>query len=133
MSFALANATTGPSTSGELPFSPDAKRRLSQEEYTLLESMLSRNASALPLITQLQDAEVEQMSDGHMGGLRFVHQRMRSMGHEIVKSTYADENGVPVSLSVNTDEEGNLFELDIWKVDFSPLRRFPEPGQLTYE
>ena len=26
---------------------------------------------------------------------------------------------------------GNLFELDVWKVDFSPLRRWPSPEKLT--
>jgi hypothetical protein len=26
---------------------------------------------------------------------------------------------------VNLDHQGELFELDLWKVDFPPLKRFP--------
>ena len=30
------------------------------------------------------------------------------------------------------DEYGELFELDFWKVDFSPLRRYPQPQDLRF-
>jgi hypothetical protein len=53
------------------------------------------------------------------------------MGRELIAVGYTDEDDVPVSISLNLDEHGGLFEIDIWKVDFSPLRRYPSPSDLN--
>jgi hypothetical protein len=37
---------------------------------------------------------------------------------------------VPVSVALNVDQHGELFELDLWKVDFSPLQRIATLGEL---
>jgi hypothetical protein len=37
---------------------------------------------------------------------------------------------VPVSVALNLDEQGELYELDIWKMDFSPLQRIPPADQI---
>ncbi|WP_420885213.1 DUF6984 family protein, partial [Candidatus Symbiothrix dinenymphae] len=36
-----------------------------------------------------------------------------------------DEDGVDVIASLNIDDTGDLYELDIWKTDFSPLIKLP--------
>ncbi|WP_164849993.1 DUF6984 family protein [Mucilaginibacter limnophilus] len=36
-----------------------------------------------------------------------------------------DEDDVLISITVNLDKGGDLYELDIWKVDFSAVKRFP--------
>ena len=130
MRFELTKLTTAPSMWGESPSSKRSLRRLTREEFALMDSLLSRSAATDHLRAELPDAQVEEMCDGHMGSLRFNQQTRRSMGREIVRAEYIDEDGIPVSVSVNTDVEGKLFELDLWKVDFSPLRRFPEPLQV---
>jgi hypothetical protein len=38
---------------------------------------------------------------------------------------FADEDGLQVVATLNADESGVPLELDIWKTDFSPLRRIP--------
>jgi hypothetical protein len=73
---------------------------------------------------------VEEMHDGGMGSLRFFESGQRRMGRELIAAEYIDEDQVPVSISVNLDEDGGLFELDFWKVDFSPLKRYPRPEEL---
>jgi hypothetical protein len=35
---------------------------------------------------------------------------------------FKDIDGTPVSAALNVDQQGNLYELDIWKVDFSPTQ-----------
>jgi hypothetical protein len=72
------------------------------------------------------------MKDGGMGSLRISDgsNQARRMGREAVIAAYIDEDQVPVSISVNLDEDGNLFEIDIWKVDFSPLLRYPTPDRI---
>ena len=43
-----------------------------------------------------------------------------------------DDDGVLVSIELTVDERDELFELDFWKVDFSPLRRYPNPEDLKH-
>ena len=72
------------------------------------------------------------MKDGGMGSLRISDgsDQARRMGREALTASYIDDDQVPVSISVNLDEAGNLFELDMWKVDFSPLLRYPTPDRV---
>ena len=65
-----------------------------------------------------------------MGSIRFVQPERRSFGQTLVEAQYADSDGVLVSIAVNLDKNGDLFEVDFWKVDFSPLRRYPKPSDL---
>lgn len=74
---------------------------------------------------------VAAMPDGGMGSLRLrlpnstdAHQRF---GGQVAEFSFADADGVPVLVSLNIDERGAPFELDVWKADFSPLQRVPEP------
>jgi len=39
---------------------------------------------------------------------------------------FVDADGVPVLASVYADRDGNLFELDLFKVDFSAVHTLPE-------
>jgi hypothetical protein len=63
------------------------------------------------------------MNDGGMGSLRFVGSADRRFGKCIGEAEFDDLDGVPVSVALNVDQYGQLFELDLWKVDFSPLKR----------
>ena len=77
----------------------------------------------------LDDALVTEMQDGGMGSIRFVGESERRRAGAIAEATYVDDDGVTVSIELNVDEAGGL-ELDLWKVDFSSLRRYPSPGDL---
>jgi hypothetical protein len=67
-----------------------------------------------------------------MCSLRFrsTDNQRRRLGKKIAEAEFTDEDGTLVSAAVNLDENGELFELDIWKVDFSPLKRYPRPEAL---
>ena len=72
------------------------------------------------------------MNDGGMGSLRFVQNptRERRFGKQIAEAHYTDSDGVAVLITINVDKHGDLFELDVWKVDYSPLKRWPKPEDL---
>jgi hypothetical protein len=70
------------------------------------------------------------MRDGGMGSIRFEGPSGRKMGTVLVEADYYDLDGVLVSISVNLDINGELFEMDFWKVDFSSLRRYPKCSDL---
>jgi uncharacterized protein DUF6984 len=73
---------------------------------------------------------VIDMQDGGMGSVRFLGTEPH-LGKTLVEAKYLDADGVLVVIAVNTDVRGRLFELDFWKVDFSPLRRYPRPSDLS--
>ncbi|WP_400192293.1 DUF6984 family protein [Hymenobacter sp. B81] len=77
-------------------------------------------------LAQLPTAEVVDLDDGGMGSFQFVSPKTeRRFGRVLAETQYADADGVPVLASLYLDREGELYELDSWKVDYSPLRRIP--------
>ena len=49
------------------------------------------------------------------------------MREEIAEISLLDVDGIMVSFSVNLGTDGELYELDAFKGDFSPLKKFPLP------
>ncbi len=79
---------------------------------------------------ELDKATVSDMNDGGMEGIRFIGPVDATYGSSLCEADGKDADGVPLSISINLDKQDNLFELDIWKVDFSPLKRYPTPDML---
>ena len=75
---------------------------------------------------------VGDAQDGGMGSLWFHKSSLekRRFGTELAEGLFHDADGVPVSVGLYLDQFGDLFELDVWKVDFSPLIRYPHPNDL---
>ena len=94
--------------------------------------MLERAPAGERFLAALGASLVEDMQDGDMGSLRFrppgsYDQRF---GKQIAEAEFTDSDGVPVSVTINLDDRGHLFELDIWKMDFSPLKQYPSAGEI---
>jgi len=66
-----------------------------------------------------------------MGSLEFAGDGRRSLSSCLVKAEYLDRDGVPVSIALNVDTNGQLYELDMWKVDVTPLQDYPDFERLT--
>ena len=94
--------------------------------------MLSSNPAGVNGAAELAVRQVTDIQDGGMGSIRFLsaYRSIRELGKQIVTANYIDEVGVLVSIAINTDDQGNLFEVDFWKTDFSVLRRYPNPLDL---
>lgn len=106
-------------------------RPLRQEETEVLEALLGMVPSNAkpPLEDELLAVD---LADGGMGSIRFTDgsDRPRKMGSELVTAHYIDEDRIPVIISINLDQEGRLFEMDFWKVDYSALKRYPTSAEL---
>jgi hypothetical protein len=100
-------------------------RPLCAEEDSLIRALLRCTDSSANLLDQTDCALVQNMDDGGMGSLRFAGEELRSLGSCLVEAEYVDSDGVPVSITLNADTSGRLYELDMWKVDFTPLRKYP--------
>jgi hypothetical protein len=106
-------------------------RSLRQEEQELIRSLLSGVLTEETLENTLSASRVVDMQDGGMGSIRFVQPEPRRFGKAIVEAQYVDSDEILVSIAVNVDQNGELFEMDFWKVDFSPLKRYPKPANLV--
>jgi hypothetical protein len=106
-------------------------RVLRKEESDVLETLLGMVSCSTKPSFESELLAVD-LKDGAMGSIRLTDKsdRARKMGSELVTAHYIDEDGVPVVISVNLDEDGRLFEMDFWKVDFSPLKHYPRPELL---
>jgi hypothetical protein len=107
-------------------------RKLRKEEADLIAAMVRKSPEAKAILRSLPERLVKEMKDGGMGSLRFkdTNNRGRRFGKKIAEAEFMDEDGVPVSVVVNLDNSDELLELDLWKVDFSPLKRYPRPEEL---
>jgi len=124
--FAVVDGTT---TSG---LEMSGWRKLRKEEAALVAALVRSSPRANEFLRSLSERLVEDMNDGGMCSLRFrtADNRKGRFGKKIAEAQFTDEDGTLVSAVVNQDESGELFEFDIWKVDFSPLKRYPRPEDL---
>lgn len=101
-------------------------RKLRKPEVDLITFLLKGNSKANHFIDGLPNVLVEKMKDGGMGSLRFVSAKEnRLFGEEVAEISLQDIDGMPVFISINLDQDGDIFELDVFKGDFSPLKQFP--------
>ena len=109
-------------------------RPLSSDERRLAVLLLSSRREGVSLIAQLDQIRVREMSDGGMRSLRFEGESgQRSRSATVASAQFRDADGIPVLVSLDLDQNGRLFELDIWKVDFSPLQKIPENSHIQVE
>ena len=105
-------------------------RELREDERNLIAALL-RDTPYIELVSNLETCPVEDMQDGGMGSIRLLNSdERRHVGDVIAEAQYTDADGVLVIIALNTDSSGRLYEVDFWKVDFSPLRRYPSPSDL---
>ena len=104
-------------------------RKPTLSEERLLECLV-KTASKTVSPHWKEELLVSPMHDGEMGSLylfpKSERHAERVFGEQISECEFIDQDGTTVIASLNVDPSGELFELDIWKTDFSPLISFPE-------
>ena len=109
-------------------------RSLRDDETKLVANMLALVPNNERLLMQLVSCRVQEMNDGGMGSLKFLVHEMgelkRHIGKCVCEAEFLDADGMQVSVALNLDQNGDLFELDVWKKDFSPLIRYPASSEI---
>jgi hypothetical protein len=104
--------------------------RLPTKQEQMLLDFLVKNASINFPIDWRTNLLVCEMDDGGMGSLSLfpkgLENEKRKFGAQVSEYLFDDKDGVLVSATLNVDTSDRLFELDMWKVDSSPLIHFPE-------
>lgn len=100
--------------------------RISWHQIPLINALVQKAGIEI----DVQSLEVEAMDDGGMGSLRFSTSAEKSkFGESVAEVNFKDSDNVPVSAALFLDENGRLFELDIFKSDFSKLKKWPNESQ----
>jgi hypothetical protein len=101
-------------------------RALLERELPLITFLFEMAALSLP-----KTLDVQPMADGGMGSLAFAPIGTdRRFGSSPAECHFRDSDGVLVSAALYLDEQGAPYEVDVWKVDFSPLLRWPTRADL---
>ena len=75
---------------------------------------------------------IEPLADGGMGSFRIGEfAAVRELGYSVAEVHFSDADGILVTAVLNVDTQDQLFEVDVWKVDFSPLQRWPIEGAMA--
>ncbi len=93
---------------------------ISEEQLILLEALAHKAGILLP--TGI--LEVIPLNDGNMGSFQ-IGSNSHQMKEQVAEIHFCDEDGVEVSAALNTDSNNELFEVDIFKGDFSLLKKWP--------
>lgn len=102
-------------------------RALLPGEILIMRTLLDRAYEPKWKAVDVEALRVSDMNDGGMGSLLFdTTKPHRRFGRALSEGWFMDTDGFPVLVAIYLDEEDEIFELDSWKVDFSPRRRLPE-------
>jgi hypothetical protein len=108
------------------------KRKLNKAEESLLNFLIEKASLNLPFNWN-ESLMVQQMDDGGMGSLKLFPQGIddsnKLFGKKASECYFLDDDSVKVIATLNLDENGQLFELDVWKTDFNPLIKIPNNFQ----
>lgn len=108
-------------------------RNLEPAEKQMLTALLQSVRDGTQFCLSLEGIMASDMNDGGMGSLLLVPDQDigdRRFGRRLISGEFNDTDGVPVQLGVNLDQNGRLYELDIWKVDFSPISKWPDSSEI---
>ncbi len=111
-------------------------RYLSDNERSLVSALIDASEPKWSqLKSKLISIAISEMDDGGMGSLKFEsdNEDSRQLGDCICEAEFVDDDGATVSVTLNVDQQDRLYELDIWKVDFSKLISLPEKDKLIFK
>lgn len=102
-------------------------RPLLPGEVLIVRTLLDRAYEPRWKAVDVESLRVSDMHDGGMGSLLFETAKPhRVFGRALSEGWFKDVDGIPVLVAMYLDMEDEIFELDSWKVDFSPRRQLPE-------
>lgn len=103
------------------------KRLLNENEKKLLNILRENIFSEYKNIQLSFPHYVLSLDDGKMGSIKFIYDHEPKNCNIIPISEYQfnDIDNIPVLVTLYAYEDGDLYELDIWKSDFSQLLSYP--------
>jgi hypothetical protein len=107
-------------------------RSLRSDEIEIITKLVRNTPFQEKILAAIGGTLVRDMPDGGMGSVKFRQKTAGEpiFGKQIAEGAFRDADGVPVSITLNLDKSGDLFELDVFKADGSPVVRYPDLADL---
>lgn len=108
----------------------ESGRKLTKNEEQIIAFLIS-NSSLDISANWSKGLLVRSLDDGGMGSLYLFYKEAssnikRKFGKQVSEMTFIDDDGIEVIVSLNVDEQEMLYELDVWKTDYSRvISKFP--------
>lgn len=101
------------------------KRTLTKQERELLKELIKRSNIKIPDDWEqgLLVAPVDGVTNSLFLFPRGTLKTERTLGVQVSECQFQDSDGVRVIATLNLDRQGRLLELDLWKTDFSKVRK----------
>lgn len=99
-------------------------RQLREREKDLISFLLSLKS----LEIDISNLAVEDYPKTNSNSIWFKGSKpmsQRKNQQSLVLATFLDNDNIPISVHLSVDSDGELYELDIWKVDFSEINTYP--------
>ena len=101
-------------------------RKPTEDEDTLIRSLIAKANIDFRMNVILGNYFVQAMKDGRMGSLQIIPDCLpsksdRKVGPMISELHATDLDSIEVVVSLFLDTDNIPYELDIWKVDFTPI------------
>lgn len=103
-------------------------RQIRQEEIDLVTFFLQQCNYTIADYSIAE--EVYEYEGGIMGSINFEGSDPDAYDRDLIQAEYKDVDGVDVLITLTTDKNNRLLDLDFWKMDFSKLIRYPKPEML---
>lgn len=104
-------------------------RKPTSDELRLLHFLISKAEDCEVAENWPSTLMVADMNDEGMGSLQLYPEGLvvgsRTMGRRASECQFSDDDGIEVIASLNIDNAGRPYELDIWKTNFERLKRIP--------
>lgn len=107
---------------------PFVKRALREEEKALVQHLITLIPGKEK--TYEVPTAARELDDGGMGSITFDLARQRQYGRDLVQVKYTDTDDVDVIITLIADNEGDLYELELWKINFHGLKQYPSPDRV---
>lgn len=104
-------------------------RPLTADETDLLNLLLSHKKPQYAELEIHFSNSVTTLDDGAMGSFLFSNDTNETRPLKIIpiaEYLFHDKDSIPVLATLYSYSDGQLYELDIWKADFSPLLAYPD-------
>jgi len=105
-------------------------RAITKEETDLINALLKGHPCHKKFRDAIRSGVVRTMLDGDMGSIEFFCENFSPMGGILAEAEYIDIDEILVIITAIKNKSGDLYEIDFWKVDFSPLKKYPNPKDL---
>ena len=100
-------------------------RELTPAECSLLRYLMEKGGLERPDERWLAEVKVDGLDDGGMGSFVIVEPVNQGYDHVLSEVEFDDSDGIKVLASLYVDVNDRPCEVDLWKVDFSPLVTLP--------